>query len=364
MFKRLVIAVLLLGAVVGSIVWFKYFRDGMIQEFLAGMTPPPVPVNTVTVEPVTWQPSIEAVGTTRAAQGVELAIEVGGPVREILFKANDEVELGQVLLKIDDDGERASLAAAQADLVVAQNDQERAETLAQRGVSAATTLSNAVARTEGARAQVAQVQTILDAKELDAPFAGVIGIAQVDVGQYVAPGQIYATLQDLSQMRVDFTVPEQQIKLVQLGGMVEVATEVDGFSAPGQIIAVEPRVDPNSRLVTVRAEVENNEGQIFPGQFLRVKILLPEEENVIALPQTAVSSSLYGDFIYVLRGEEEELTAEQIFVQAGRRSGGLIELREGAVAGDRVVTSGQNRLSNGAKVKIDNSVSLDVQAEE
>lgn len=362
MFKRLVLAVLILGAVVGAIVWFKYFRDGMIREFLAGMTPPPVPVNTAVVDPMTWRPALEAVGTTRAAQGVELAIEVGGPVREILFEANDVVELGQVLLQIDDDGERASLAAAEAELTVAQNDQTRAETLSQRGVSAETTLSNAVARTAGARAQVAQVQTVLDAKQLDAPFAGIVGIAQVEVGQYVAPGQIYATLQNLSQMRVDFTVPEQQVHLVRLGGAVEVATEVDGFRASGKIIGVEPRVDPNSRLVTVRAEVSNSERQIFPGQFLRVKVLLPEETDVIALPQTAVNSSLYGDFVFVLRGEGEEITAEQVFIKAGRRSGGLIEVREGVSGGDRVVTSGQNRLTNGARVEIDNAVPLDAQA--
>ena len=360
MFKRLFIAIILLGLVVGGIVWFKFFRDEMIAQFLSGMTPPPVPVTSVTVEPVTWEPGIDAVGTSLSAQGVDLAIESGGLVREVKFKANDTVDRDQVLLQIDDDSERASLTAAQAALTVAEAEASRARTLSERGVGAASTVESAVAQVESARAQVAQVQTALDAKKLSAPFAGVIGIPRIEVGQYVTPGTIYATLQDLTRMRVDFSVPEQQIANLVMGGAVSVASEVGGFSAEGRIIGIEPRVDPNSRLVSVRAEVENPTGQLVPGQFLRVRILLPAEQGVVAAPQTAVSSSLYGDSIYVIRtGEGDELKVEQVFVTLGRRSGTRIEVVKGLAAGDRIVTSGQNRLTNGAKVRIDDSVTLD-----
>ncbi len=361
MFKRLFIAIILLGLVVGGIVWFKFFRDDMIAQFLGGMVPPPVPVTVETVETVTWVPGIDAVGTALAARGVDLAIESGGLVRELRFAANDSVAEGQPLLVIDDDSERAALAAAEAALAVALAEQRRAQTLTDRGVGAANTLEAAAAQAESARAQVAQVQTALDAKMLTAPFAGMIGIPRVEVGQWVSPGTIYATLQDLGQMRVDFALPEQQIGALELGRPVTVTTEVGDFSAPGRIIAIEPRVDPNSRMASARAEVDNPAGRLFPGQFLRVRIEQPAEEGVIAVPQTAVSSTLYGDSIYVLRpgGAEDEFTVEQVFVTLGRRYGGKIEVVSGLEAGAQIVTSGQNRLTNGARVRIDDSVALD-----
>lgn len=360
MFKRLVIAIILLGLVVGGIVWFKFFRDDMIAQYLSGMKPSPAPVSTEVVEAVTWQPGVEAVGTSLAVRGVDLAIESGGLVREIKFAANDTVTEGQHLIQIDDDSERANLAAAEASLGVAMTSATRAQTLQQRGVGAVNTVETADAQAESARAQVAQVQTMLDAKRLTAPFAGIIGIPRVEVGQWVTAGTVYATLQDATQMRVDFSVPEQEIASLEMGRAVTVQTEVGDFSAEGRITGIEPLVDQNSRLVSVRATVENPNGKILPGQFLRVRVSLPEEKDVIAVPQTAVMSSLYGDSIYVIRkGEaEDELKAEQVFVTVGRRAGGRIEVTKGLQVGDQIVTSGQNRLTSGARVKIDNSVDM------
>lgn len=366
MFKRLFIAIILLGLIVGGIVWFKFFRDEMIAQFLGGMAPPAVPVTTETVEAVTWEPGIDAVGTALSARGVDLAIESGGLVREILFAANETIAEGQHLVQIDDDSEVAALVAAQAALNVAIAEANRARTLSDRGVGAANTVESADAQVESARAQLAQLQTALDRKKLIAPFAGVIGIPQVEIGQYVAAGTIYATLQDLTHMRVDFSVPEQQIGNLALDGPVSVSTEVGGFSATGKIIAIEPRVDANSRMVTVRAEVDNPSGELYPGQFLRVRIALAAEDGVIAVPQTAVGSTLYGDSVYVVRpgATAEELTVEQVFVTVGRRSGGRIEVIKGLAAGDQIVTSGQNRLTTGAKVRVDNSVAIDTVAGE
>lgn len=358
MIKRLIIAVILLGAIVGGIVWFKFFRDEMIAQFLGGMVPPPVPVTAEVIEPIDWTPGIDAIGTSSSVRGVDLAIESGGLVREITFKANDNVSEDQPLVQIDDASERASLAAANAGLNVAETELRRTQTLIERGVSAQTTVETASAQAESARAQVAAVQTSLDNKRLSAPFAGVIGIPQIEVGQYVSPGLVYATLQDLTRMRVDFNVPEQQIDLLKLEGPVSVSSEVGDLSLTGKIVAIEPKVDPGSRMVSVRAEVDNAEGKLLPGQFLRVRVELPTESGVIALPQTAVSSSLYGDTVYVIRGEGEGMTVEQVFVDAGRRFGGRIEVVKGISSGDRVVTSGQNRLNPGAKVKIDDSVAL------
>lgn len=366
MFKRLFIAVILLGIVVGGIVWFKSFRDGMIAQFLSGMVPPAVPVTAETVEAVAWKPGIDAIGTALSARGVDLAIESGGLVREILFAANDTVTQDQPLVQIDDDSEKASLAAAEAGLGVAQTELRRAQTLTSRGVSAANTVETSQAQTESARATVTQVQTALDRKRMTAPFAGIMGIPRIEVGQYVTTGTIFATLQDLRQMRVDFAVPEQQISALALGREITVASEVGDLDATGRIIAIEPRIDPNSRLVSVRAEVDNTSGKLYPGQFLRVRVALPVEEGVIALPQTAVSSSLYGDSVYVIQPGEatDTLVVDQVFVKLGRRSGARIEVVEGITAGQQIVTSGQNRLTDGAKVRIDNAVTLTAPAGE
>lgn len=361
MFKRLFIAVVLLGLIVGGIVWFKYFRDGMIAQFMSGRVPPPVPVTAQEIVPVTWEPGIEAIGTAISAQGVDLAIESGGLVRSIAFAANDRVTTGQLLVQIDDDSEKAARDAAAAALSVAVAEAGRAQTLTERGVGAANALQTAEAQVESARAQLAQVQTSLDAKRLTAPFDGVIGIPRVEIGQYVVPGTIYATLQDLDRMYVDFAVPEQQLGSLELDRAVSVSTDVGSFSAEGRITGIEPQVDPNSRLARVRAEVRNPSGQLLPGQFLRVRVALPAEDGVIAVPQTAVVSSLYGSYAYVLRegeGEGAKLTVAQVFVTPGRRNGGQIEVTAGLSAGDRIVTSGQNRLSNGAEVVIDTSVDL------
>ncbi|WP_248633167.1 efflux RND transporter periplasmic adaptor subunit [Cereibacter changlensis] len=358
MVKRLFIAVILLVLIVGGIVGFNRFRDQAIGDFFANRVPPAVTVSTSMAEAITWKPTIEAIGTANAARGVDLSVEAGGTVEEVAFSANDRITAGQRLVQISERAERADLAAAEASLALATTQLDRARELQERGVSATNNLDIAQSEAASARAQVARLTAILEQKELSAPFDGVIGIPQVELGQYVTVGQVYATLQDLDSMRVDFSLPEQRISQIRAGLPVSVATEVGDYQARGTITGIEPKVDPNSRLVTVRAEVENAQGTLYPGQFLRVSVELPSEENVIAVPQSAVTTSLYGDSVYVVRAGEEEdsKTVEQVFVTVGRRSGQMIEIVSGVEAGDEVVNAGQNRLSGGASVVVDNTV--------
>ncbi|PZQ52608.1 MAG: efflux transporter periplasmic adaptor subunit [Rhodovulum sulfidophilum] len=360
MIKRLIIAVILLGLVVGGIVGFNLFRSKMIGEFFANRQPDAVTVSTIEVKTGSWSPGIEAIGTARAKQGVELGVETPGIVKEITFQANDHVEAGQVLVQLDDAIERADLAAANATLNLSELQLDRAQALRTRGVTAANDLDEAQASATSARAEVQKLTAVMNQKALRAPFSGTVGIPQVDVGQYLPAGTVYATLQDLDAMRVDFSVPEQEIRLIRNGLPVTASTEVGTASLEGRVIGIEPRIDPNSRLVTVRAEVENADDALNPGQFLRVRVELPAESDVISLPQTAVSSTLYGDSVFVVReegeGEEKKSTVEQVFVQVGRRSLGLVEITSGLNPGDVVVTAGQNRLFTGAPVTIDNTI--------
>lgn len=360
MIKRLFIAVIVLGLIGGGIVGYNLFRAKMIAQYFAGMTPPPITVSVTEVQPVSWTPGLEAIGTARAAQGVDLAIEAAGVVREIAFEANDTVTEGALLVQIDERTERADLAAAEAGLSLAETELARARALQERGVSTTNSLDVAEAQATEARATVTKLKAVLETKRLTAPFAGVIGIPRIEQGQFVTPGTLYATLQDRDHMRVDFTLTEQQVGLVQAGQPVTVTSEVGDISANGRITGIEPKIDPNSRLVTIRAEVDNPTSGITPGQFLRVRVDLPTEDGVIALPQTVVTSNLYGDSVFVVRQAEaadQPERVEQVFVRLGRRSGALVEITSGLTAGDRVVNAGQNKLSAGAAVRIDNTVS-------
>lgn len=389
MIKRFVIAFILLVLVVGGLVGFNIFRDRAIQQFFANMPVQPVTVSTVKVEPITWTPGVEAIGTVSAARGVDLTVETTGIVKEIRFQANQKVEQGAVLIQLDDAVEKADLEAQKAQAANDQTALARAQELADRRVGSQVTLDAARAQATASAAQVAKLQAVLDQKQLRAPFSGTVGIPRVDLGQFLQPGNRVATLQDLDTMRVDFSVPEQQLPLLKIGQPVQLGTgeDDDGLPFRGEIRGIDPKIDPASRLVAVRAEVANTGGQLSPGQFVHVRVVLPEEKNIVALPQTALVTSLYGDYIYVVRpaekaqdaaapakpaesepaegapasaaaGDKPSLVVRQIFVKPGRRNLGLVEITEGLSPGDEVVTAGQNRLSNGAPVVVDNTLDV------
>lgn len=358
MFKRLIIAVILLAVVGGGLVGFNIFRDRMIADFFANMPVEPVTVSTVEAEPVTWQPTITTIGTAYASDGVALSVEAAGIVREILFSSNQTVEEGQVLLRLDDTVQRADLFAAETQLELETTQLRRSTELQSRGVAASATLEQSQAAARAAEAEVERARALLDQRRLTAPFSGTIGLPRVELGEYLQPGTVVATLQDLDRMRVDFSLPEQQLGQVAIGQKIRVRADGIEGEFPGEITGIDPRVDPTSRLVAVRATIEAA-GALTPGQFVRIEIELPEEDGIIALPQTAVMTSLYGDYVYAVRQSEDDpdqLVARQVFVELGRRSNGLIEIRGGVAPGDVIVSAGQNRLSNGVPVVIDNSV--------
>ncbi|KAA0917770.1 efflux RND transporter periplasmic adaptor subunit [Aquicoccus porphyridii] len=353
MVKRLVIAVILLALVGGGLVGFNVFRDRMIEQVFANMPVQPLTVETVVAQPVTWQPVLNAIGTANANQGVELTVESAGILREILFEPNTQVEEGQLLIRLDNVVQRADLEAARTQLELERANLARQQELQSRGIATSAILEATQAAFRAAEAQVARAEAVVEQREVRAPFEGTIGLLRVDLGQYVQPGTIIATLQDLGTMRVDFSLAEQSLPDLFIGQTLHLSSDDARQTFEGQISGIDPRVDPSSRLVAVRGTVEQSDDSLTPGQFVRLRLDLPEEEDVIALNQTAVVSSLYGDFVYVVRPREDDpdaLAVQQVFVKPGRRSNGMIEIREGISAGDRVVTSGQNRLSNNAPV--------------
>lgn len=368
MIKRLILAIIFLVIVVGGLVGFNLIRTQMIKDFFANMQQPAKTVSTITLEPTTWTPGIEAIGSANAINGVDLTVQVSGIVDKIDFKANQEVKKGTVLLQLENSIETADLVAAKAEAVLADQNLKRAETLRTRGVGAVSDVDTTAAAASAKKAAVAKMQAVLDQKTVTAPFTGVIGIAKVDIGQYLTPGTVIGTLQETDKMRIDFTVPEQSLPELRLGQPVQVGPSMEQLNYNGKIVGIDPKIDPASRLVSVRAEVQNDEPRLTPGQFVQVRVELPKEDNVLALPQTAVIRSLYGDYVYAVRpaqpkeGEKapeddaKKLVAQQVFVKIGRSYGGVVEITDGLKAGDIVITAGQNRLSAGTPVTIDNTV--------
>jgi len=355
MIKRLILAVILIGLVGGGLVWFNRFRDAATEEFFATMQRPPIAVAAATVEPVTWTPSVPAFGTVSAVRGVDVASEIAGVVETVLFEANESVEAGQLLVQLADSVEQADLEAARVAVERDQQAFDRASVLSERGVTSSATLDDVQSALAVSRAQLERLAAVLDLKRIEAPFAGTIGIPRIEEGQYVATGTVVATLQDLDRMRVDFSVPSGQAVDLAMGQTVLVGLDDGSDGLEGRIVGIDPRADPQSRLVDVRAEIGEPAGRLLPGQFVRIQVLLPEDEGVIAVPQTAVVASLYGDFVYLVdppEGEGAASTVRQVFVETGRRSNGEVEIVDGVAAGDTVVLSGQNRLSPGASVTI------------
>ncbi|MER9305934.1 efflux RND transporter periplasmic adaptor subunit [Mesorhizobium sp. M0293] len=307
MFKRIlriVIIILVLAVlvvVVGGIVGFNFLRDNGIKQYFASMKPPAATVSTVIAKPSSWTPGVEAIGTVKAVRGVDLTVETTGIVKDILFHANQKVADNVVLLQLDDAVERADLDAQKAQAALDQTSLARAIELTKRGVGSDSTLDTARAAASASASQVTKLEALLDQKRLTAPFGGTVGIPKIDIGQYLAPGTAVVTLQDLDTMRVDFSVPEQQLPLLKIGQTVRLGFGGEDMPFAGAIRGIDPKIDSSSRLVNIRAEVANPDGKLTPGQFVQVRVELPEQQNVLTLPQTALTTSLYGDYIFVVQ---------------------------------------------------------------
>ena len=370
--RRIVIAAIFIGVLCAGLIAFNFAR-GLFGGGHGNMQRPPAAVEVMTVQAAPWLPGVDAVGTARAARGTDIAVQIAGVVKEIKFKPNDHVKAGQLLVQIDDAVERAELLSAQANVRLYSAQLARSGTLKAKGFVSQATYDDTRAQLDVARGTQARAQALIDQKGIKAPFDGVVGIARVDAGQYLVIGSVVATLQDLDRMKVDFTVPEQVAASLSMDQPVRFGIDKGEAQFNGRIIGIDPKIDPGSRLVAVQAEVTDAQGRVRPGSFLRVRVDLPAESNIIALPQTAIVPSLYGDYVFVVAvdrpkpaglGDDKDgavaagapspggLAAQQRFVKTGRRDGERVEIVSGLKAGERIVTSGQNRLQDGAPVAL------------
>jgi membrane fusion protein (multidrug efflux system) len=361
MTKRMVIMLIAVAIVFGGIFGFQAFKAAMIKKFMSSMQVPPQTVSATKAELSPWQPQIEAVGSLRAVRGADLSLEVSGVVDSISFNSGDDVKEGVVLLKLRSEDDVAKLESLQATAVLNQLTYDRdIKQFKIQAVSQAT-LDIDKANLKNAQAQVAQQQAILDKKTLRAPFAGHLGIRAVDLGQYLSAGNAIVTLQALDPVYLDFFVPQQSVARIRIGAPVTV--KIDAFkdkTFPGEISAINPKVDASSRNVQIRAMLKNPDHKLLPGMYATVDIVTGSPENYITLPQTAITYNPYGDTVYVVDDKgvdgKQQLVARQTFVTTGLTRGDQVAVLKGVKAGETVVTAGQIKLHNGSPVLINNAI--------
>lgn len=341
-----------------------------VQMFSAPQ--PAINVSAAAAELRPWQPRLPAIGTLKAFQGVDLSTEVDGTVRELLFQSGEQVRAGQPLLQLDSAVERAILDTAIAVRSLARVEFERGKNLAAKQAISKSEFDRLNAELLKAEASVSQLQASLDKKRLHAPFSGTIGIRQVDVGDFVSTSTVIATLQDLSQLFIDFYLPEQAAPKLAVGQQVEVSVAAyPGEQFMAKIVALNPKVEDSTRNLQVRAQLPNPQGKLLPGMFANLSVLLPGQAEALTVAETAITFTLYGNSVYVVvpkQGDDGKpqlddkgqpyLVVERRFVKTGERRAGRVVIESGLKAGEQVVTSGQLKLDNGAHVAIVADIAL------
>lgn len=360
MIKRMVIMLLATGAVFGGLYWFQNFKAGMIQKVMAGMSNPAQTVSTAVAERKPWQDQIQAVGSLKAANGADLALEVSGIVQKISFQSGDTVKEGQVLLQLASQEDAAKLVSLEATLENAITTLKRDQAQQAFNAVSQATVDTDRANVKNAQALVDQQKAVVDQKTLKAPFAGRLGIRSVDLGQFLTAGTTIVTLQSLDPLYVDLYLPQQTIAQLKVGQ--EVSTSVDVYPGQvfkGEISAINPKVDTASRNVLVRATMKNPDGKLLPGMFARVAIAVGSQQELVTLPQTAIVYNPYGDSVFIVdskaSGEQANDVVRQAFIKTGNVRGDNVAITEGIQPGEKVVIAGQLKLRNGTPVKVDNS---------
>jgi membrane fusion protein (multidrug efflux system) len=361
MIKRMAIMLIVVGAIFGGLYYFQQFKAGMIHKALAALANPPQTVATARAGYQDWQPQLRAVGSLRAVNGASLSLQVAGIVDQIGFESGKDVEAGALLLHLIADDDIAKLHSLQATAALAKItygrdlQQFKAQAVSQQ------TLDFDLQTLKSDIAQVAEQQATVDYKTLRAPFAGHLGIRQVDLGQYLSAGTAVVTLQALDPIYADFYLPQQALDQLHVGQPVTAKVDTypkEAFS--GSITAINPLVDTATRNVQIRATLSNPDHKLLPGMFATVDITAGAPQHLVTLPQTAVTYTSYGDTVYLVEtkgvGGQARPVARQVFVTTGPTRGDQVGILSGLKEGDVVVTAGQVKLHNGSPLAIDNSV--------
>lgn len=359
----LVILAVVVIVILGGIFAWHQFMGKMMAKYMGAAATAPQTVSTAVAASASWQAHAQAIGSLRAVRGADLAAQIAGVVDQLHIDSGTEVAAGTVLLKLRAYDDPAKLAQLEAAAALADKTYKRdQEQFAAQAISQAV-LDTDVSTLKSARAQVAAQQALIDEKTVKAPFAGTLGIRQVDEGQYLTAGTTVVTLQALDPILIDFYVPQQALAHLKVGQAATATVDTyPGSHFTGAISSINSKVDLASRNVQVRAAFANADRRLLPGMYANVEIDSGDATDQITLPQAAITYNPYGDTVFIVQqsGVDEhgkpKSVVQQHFVKLGATRGDQVAVLSGVAAGDVVVTAGQLKLRNGAGVVVNNSV--------
>jgi membrane fusion protein (multidrug efflux system) len=334
--------------------------------------PPPEVVGTREAKQETWENRLFSVGTIAAARGVTVSNDAAGVVSAIRFQSGQTVRRGQVLVELDSRVERAELASTRAQASLARISAQRARSLFKEAAVPKAQLDSAESAMQSASANAAALQAQIDRKVVRAPFDGRLGIRLVNLGQYLNPGTAITDLQSADANFVDFTLPQQVLGQLAVGMAVRINEGSPGPNAQAVIAAIDPTLDPVARSGRVRAAVRKMEGQVSPGMFVNVSVVLPDKRKVTMVAATSLVHASFGDSVFVVEDRKDEhgagitgpdgqsaKLARQQFVKTGEARGDFVEILEGVTPGQEIVSQGAFKLRNGAPVRVNNAVKVE-----
>jgi membrane fusion protein (multidrug efflux system) len=365
--KYLVFFVVLFGLFLAIVFGFGFVKFTQIQGFIklaksGAFEPPPTAVTTDVAKQSEWQPTLESVGSATAVNGVNISTDLAGIVRQIAFESGNKVRAGDLLVRLDTTQEEAQLHQAEAQRDFAAVTLKRDKDLVEKHAISQSDYDNAEAAYRQVQANVDQFNALIARKTLRAPFDGVTGIRQVNLGQYLKEGDMVVTLQAFDPIYVNFSLPQQDLSKLAVGQPV--ALRVDAFenqSFDGKITAINSLVDQTTRNIQVQATFSNSDLRLRPGMFAKVSVIMNEKQNVVAIPATAIHYAPYGDSIFIVSEMKDQLGKEykgvkEQFIKIGQARGDMIAIVSGLKPGEEVVTSGVFRLKSGAHVNVNNQI--------
>jgi membrane fusion protein, multidrug efflux system len=361
MTKRMISMLAAIAVVIAALATVKFHQIKVAIAQASSFQPPPEAVTTVVAKRQAWPDTLEAIGSVAAVQGVTVAADLPGLVDRIAIDSGRTVRAGEVLVELDTRQEKAQLAAAVAQLELSRLNLERARGLADEGIVSRADYDRASAEHKQAEARVGEIRAAIERKTIRAPFAGMLGIRQVNLGQYLAGGDPVVPLQSLDPIFVNFSVPQQEVVRLRVGG--EVRASAEGAKEPftGRITAVNSVVDEATRNVQVQATFANAQGRLRPGMFVQAKVLMGGQREVVTLPASAINYAPYGDSVFIVeevqgpKGDKYRGARQQV-VKLGGALGDQVAVLSGVDAGAEVVSSGVFKLRNGAAVRVENAV--------
>ncbi len=360
MAKRMFLMLAIVLAVIGGLGFYKYKQIKTAMAMGASFAPPPDAVTTVVAKTESWPSTLNVIGTAAAIQGVTVSADLPGTVDKINFESGQSVHAGDVLVELDTRQERAQLAAAESDRDLARINYAREQQLVKEGVVPRSEFDNAEAQQKSTEARVGEIKATIERKTVKAPFSGILGIRQINLGQYLSAGQAIVSLQSLNPIYVNFGVPQQETPRVRIGRTLRLTSDdLPGVEFMGKVTAIDSVVNEATRNIQVQATLSNPGGRLRPGMFVQVELGIGGNRNVISLPASAINYAPYGDSVFVVTDEKDakgNRKVKQQFVKVEGSRGDQVAVVSGLNVGEEVVSSGVFKLRNGASVQVNNSV--------